>query len=294
MMFDEQESGARLSPLPRAVIRVPMALLVALLTVVVVSGCSQAGGGAAGSFHSSTPKVLTVATALVPTPGLWEGSATRPAGGFEFCIAEALAARFGLPRIRVVVVPFQRLVGGDLGGADLALSLITPTRQRDRVLDFSAPYLTVPPTVLARSGVDVPDLKSARALRWVTVRGTTLEQILDRRIQPTIPLVRVLSRPEVISALQGGRADAALFDFPLALAYASRSAGRLHVPAKLDQPEQIAAALPQGSRNAQAVDSAIRALIADGTIERLSQRWLGPGAKDSGTNLPILRSTRGE
>jgi len=39
-------------------------------------------------------------------------------------------------------------------------------------------------------------------------------------------------------------------------------------------------ALPNGSRNLEIVDSAVRALQADGTIDRLVSRWLGKSPDD--------------
>jgi polar amino acid transport system substrate-binding protein len=268
------------------------ALAAAAAILVGGVGCSLSSDRGAGSFEPSLQGTVRVATAAVPTPGLWEGTAERPTGGFEYELARAIAERLGVERVEVVEVPFQRLVAGDLGGADMALSLVTPTKERERGLDFSDPYLDVPPAVVVRSGVAVPDLKTARRLRWVTVKATTLEGVVDGSIEPTSPTLRVSRRPEAVAALEAGRADAVLFDFPLAVAYAERSHGSLAVAAKLEQPEEIAAALPKGSPNLDAVSSAIRALTADGTVNRLAVRWLGSAASEAGSGVPLLRSER--
>jgi ABC-type amino acid transport substrate-binding protein len=42
--------------------------------------------------------------------------------------------------------------------------------------------------------------------------------------------------------------------------------------------EGLAAVLPKGSPNLDIVDSSIRALTANGTISRLSSKWLGSQA----------------
>ena len=102
------------------------------------------GLGSAGTFTPRTPGTLTVATAQVPDPGFWSGTAAHPSGGLEYELARALAARFGLARTKVIVVPFARLVAGDLGGADLALSDITVTAERAEHVSFSTPYLPAP------------------------------------------------------------------------------------------------------------------------------------------------------
>jgi ABC-type amino acid transport substrate-binding protein len=263
------------------------------VSCLLLASCQQSpAGSAAGTFHPRTPHVLTVATDVVPTPGMFEGTASHPTGGFEFEIARELAQRFNLDRVRVITVPFARLVSGNLGGADLAMALLTPTNAREQALDFSDPYLDLPPVVVARAGVSVPDLKTARELHWVIERHTTLAQILGTVIEPTTPILRVDTRAEKLAALRTGRAQAALFDFPLGVALATESGGALHAAAQLEQPERIAAALPAGSDNVQAVSSAIRALIANGSIDQLEQRWLGPAASSNGEDIPLLQSTR--
>jgi polar amino acid transport system substrate-binding protein len=223
---------------------------------------------------------------------MFEGTAAHPTGGFEFGIARDLARRFGLARVRIVTVPFDRLVRGQLGGADLALALLTPTPARERVLDFSDPYLQASPAVLVRRGVGVPDLETARSLHWAVQRHTTLADILTTQIQPTRPVLDARAQSTVVSLLETGRAQATLLDLPEALAVVDRSDGALRVAAQLEQPEDIAAALPKGSPNDQAVDSAVRALVTDGSVNALEQRWLGPAASGDGQSIPLLESTR--
>jgi len=228
----------------------------------------------------------------VPTAGFWEGTARRPTGGFEYELARRLAGRFGLDGVRIRIVHFHRLVAGELGGADIGLSLLTPTPEREASLDFSSPYLDSPPTVVVRSGAEVPDLANAEELRWGAVRGTTFVDTIAERIAPE-PATRIYDdHDQMLAALEAGRVDAVLFDLPLAVAIAGDSGGRLEAVAQLPGEEQIAAALPQGSDNVEAVDSAIRALTADGTIHDLLDEWVGPAAADAEHALPLLRTSR--
>ena len=214
--------------------RAALALALTLLAGVVSAGCGDATGSkAAGSFTPRTPGVLTVATEQVPAAGFWEGTPQHLTGGFAYELAKHLATRFGLDRVRVRVIPFDRIVAGKLGGADLAMSLITPTEEREQVLDFSAPYLDAAPTILVRSGTDVPDLKTARELRWGAQRATTLVSTTQDAIDPETPRRIYEDQDALLSALRGGRIEAALFDLPAAVAFAKQSGGRLAVAAQL-------------------------------------------------------------
>jgi len=236
--------------------------------------------------------VLTVATSTVPTADFWEGTVRRPSGGFEYELARRLAERFGLDGVRIRIVHFHRIVAGDLGGADIGLSLLTPTPERERRLEFSSPYLDSPPTVVVRSGTEVPDLAGAEELRWGAVRGTTFVETIAERIAPE-PATRIFdNHDEMLAALEAGRVDAVLFDLPLAVAIAGDSDGRLDAVAQLPGAEEIAAALPRGSANVEAVDSAMRAFTADGTIRDLLDEWVGHDAVDAEHALPLLRTSR--
>jgi ABC-type amino acid transport substrate-binding protein len=265
--------------------------LAAVASSLLAAGCGSISGSA-GDFAPARPGVLTVATSTVPTAGFWEGTPARPTGGFEYELARKLADRFGLGAVRIRIVHFHRIVAGRLDGADLGLSLITPTAERERSLDFSSPYLDSPPTVLVRAGTEVPDLASAEELRWGAIRATTFVERIERQISPETTARVFDGQRELLKALAAGRVDATLFDLPLAVSLADHSGGRLEAVAQLPEPEQIAVALPQGSGNVEAVDSALRAFIADGTIHDLLERWVGPDAADAEHALPLLRTTR--
>ncbi len=185
-------------------------LACALLASLALSACGSGGLGAAGDFSPRVAGTLTVATAQIPDPGLWAGTAAHPSGGFEYGLARALAARFGLARVKVKLVPFSQLVAGNLAGADVALSDITVTSEREQKVDFSAPYLKAPPAILVRPGTEVPDVYAARKLHFAVQQGTTLEQDLNGAIEPLQMPTVLHHQREVLLALRIGRANAAM------------------------------------------------------------------------------------
>jgi polar amino acid transport system substrate-binding protein len=262
-----------------------------LAAAVLLGACAGAGGGAAGGFTPRHAGTLTVATAEVPDPGLWTGTFARPTGGFEYGLAKELASRFGLARVQVVEVPFAKLIAGDLGDADLALSDITVTSERAKHVDFSTSYLSAPPSIMVKPGTEVPDVHAAQRLRWAVQTGTTLQSALSEAIEPDQAPVILDHQREVLSALRVGEVGAVMLDLPVALAYARESPRAYAVAAQLKSEDVLAAALPKGSSNLEAVDSALRAMSADGTIERLGRRWLHTGLQGGhAEEVPILRT----
>jgi ABC-type amino acid transport substrate-binding protein len=267
-------------------------LLVALVGAVVVGACGSQVP-ASGRFQPRNAGSLTVVTSEVPLAGFWEGTAARPTGGFEYELARALAKRFGLAQVKVVVVPFSRIVAGDVGAGDVALADITATSSRRNVLDFTGPYLPARPSVLVRAGMSVPDLKTAQALTWAVGESTTLHDFLAQTVRPTSAPVITTSRVQTKDLVASGRVSAGMLDLPVAAAFAHESNGALTVAAQFDSNDDVSAALPKGSRNVDAVDSAIRALIADGTIGALAHRWLGLNLDGTSANDVPLISTEG-
>lgn len=269
-------------------------LAVAVLLAAALAGCGHDDPAppSAGTFTPTTPETLTVAVDEVPRPGFWLGTAQAPTGGFEHGLARALATRLGLDELRVVTVPFERIVAGDLGGADVAISDVSVTDERAEVVDFSVPYLPAVPAILMAADRKVRDLFGARELSWAVERDTTLEDVLDRRIRPDGDVVHSSTQDGAIAALTDGAVEAVLLDLPVALAYAAASEGRLAVAAQLPGDEHLAVVLPKGSDNRIAVDSALRGLRDDGTITDLAQRWLGTQLHDGQVDdVLALRTT---
>lgn len=248
------------------------------------SGCAEIKNAAGSSFSPVKPGVLTVATAFLPAPGFWQGR--PPTKGFEAGLAADLAHHFGLSRVHVVQVPFGAIVSGHLHGADMALSQLTPTKEREKHLDFTTPYLNAPAGVLARSDVDASDLHGLQSLRWVVSSLSTLTPTVTNRIRPGAAPLVVADRSQALRMLRINGADALLLDLPVALGLARAEPGRFHVLGQLSGGEGLAAALPKGSNNSEIVDSAIRGLQADGTIDDLVSKWLGKSQGD----VPLIRT----
>lgn len=261
------------------------AFLALFLSVLLLAGCEVRIGDPSGEFEPDTPGVLTVATERVPMVGFWTGTKRHPTGGFEYGLAEAMAERFGLDRVEIRTVPFERIIEGDLAGADIGLRQLTPTGQRGENLDFSIPYISTPPAALVRAGTQVPDLKEAKELEWVVPRGTTLVGMLEELVRPDSYKIAP-NRQQAVRMVADGTVDAALFDLPVALALAEHSRGRLEVAAQFHDDEGLAVALPEGSPNREAVNSAIRALTADGTISDLAEEWLGTRTSSTSFQVP--------
>lgn len=271
--------------------RFAVVVVAAVVLAVVASGCARTlAGGGAGTFVPNHRGVLTVATNL-PAPGFWEGSTPATVhGGFEYGIALEMARRFGLGRVRVVDQPFTSITAGSLaGGADLALAQVTITAERERHERFSIPYWDANLGVLVRPGTSVPDLATARAQRWAYQTGTTSQTFVSDVIRPSRPARGEAALDQMLAAVRGSRVDAALLDLPLALVEAGHSGGGLAVAAQFVTGDRYGVVLPEDSSNQEAVDAALRAMQADGTIRQLAARWLVPAFGQDPNTVPVIQ-----
>jgi ABC-type amino acid transport substrate-binding protein len=145
--------------------------------------------------------------------------------------------------------------------------------------------------VLVRSGRGVPDLHAAQGLSWAVGGASTLHDFLDGTVQPDGSVLLTSSLQETVAAIEDGRVDAGLLDLPVAAAVARASDGRLSVAGQFQANDDVSAALPNNSPNVDAVSSALRALIADGTVSSLAHRWLGLTVKGtSAVHVPLIRT----
>lgn len=228
----------------------------------------------------------------MPSAGFQVGAARGRdvvlAKGFEIDLARELAKRMELRRVRFVnETLFSTLLASGRKDWDVALAQISVTAARAKRVDFSSPYLAADQGVLIRLDLKRPtSIAALRPLQLCAERASTGGQLVLDRIKPT-KRVRLLENPSKLSyELFTKRCDAIVADAP-ALAVLSRQAPDRYGPliGRIATDERYAIALEKGSPLRARLNTALRALTADGTLERLRKRWLGTDT----SKLPTLR-----
>jgi ABC-type amino acid transport substrate-binding protein len=238
------------------------------------------------------PETLTVGLQL-PTQGFQVGSVAGSevvyARGLEVDLARALAQRLGLPNVRFV---HQRTFAGIFAPGpkawDVLFAQVTITRARRATVDLSAPYLRASQGVLLRKDLRPRPrtLAALRRLRLCAERGTTGADALASRIRPTRRATLLPSHTRLMQRLADRSCDAAVSDAPILGAERAAVPDRYGpLAGQLPTDERYGAVLPLHSALTPAVDEALTALVRDGTVAALSQRWLTVDV----ARLPILR-----
>jgi polar amino acid transport system substrate-binding protein len=246
--------------------------------------------GNVSDFTPVTPDTLTVVTSL-PGPGFWEGSDTDPTkvtSGYEYDIAKAVEAKLGLHKLVVRNVGFDAIVAGTVTNYDLALSQISITCDRAKVVTFTSPYFQSNQGVLVKKGgAQVTTLAEAKQIQWGVQTATTAVDLL-KTIAPTKAPHVYQQLPDAYTALQAGQVDAVLIDTAINLGEAARSNGQFEVVSQFDQPggpDQYGGIVPKGSSNIGAINAVFKDLKDSGQFTTLATKDL---TADPG-NIPVIR-----
>jgi polar amino acid transport system substrate-binding protein len=264
--------------------------LTALLTCLALL-LAAAPGALADPPPTLVPGVLTVGINM-PSPGFQVG-AVRGHGvvfarGLEIDLANALAARLGLPRVVFYQEPrFDRLIAPGPKPWDVALSEVTITPERSANVAFSIPYLAADQGVLLRRDLKSPPktVAALAKLRLCTQANTTASALIASTVEPVKPVKLYGNTTRLLDALQALRCDAVIYDAPI-LATLRAQVPRRYGPLAgvIKTNESYGVVLPLGSAIAQPVNDALTALIAQGTITTISKRWLSTDL----AKLPVL------
>ena len=256
--------------------------------------CSGTSGyvtdiGSTSDFKPVTPGTLTVVTSL-PGPGFWVGSDNDPAqvkSGYEYDIATAMQKAFGLSKLVVRNENFDAITAGTVTNYDVALSQVTITCDRAKVVKFSIPYFASNQGILVNKGDSITTLDQAKAAQWGVQTSTTASDLLAK-IKPTKDPKVFQSLSDAYAALQAKQIDAVLIDTAINLGEAAQSNGKFVVTAQFAQtggPDQYGAIVPKTSTNAPAVNAVLKNLADTGQLAALATKDL---TADPGT-LPTIQ-----
>jgi octopine/nopaline transport system substrate-binding protein len=182
------------------------------------------------------------------------------------------------------------LPGLQVGKFDLVISGVSINEERAQKVDFSSAYADAPNSLVVAAGSEAESAKSASDLVGLLAKaaigvqtGTTHEQVIRAHFPDAD--VRVYDRPDQIADdLTAGRIDAGLMERsawePLVKGRGSDKlayAGPLLTSAdfaEFGNGQGIALAKGKSELKAK-LDTAIKAMLDDGTIKSISDKWFG-------------------
>jgi len=254
------------------------------------TGSSSSSTGASGPGSACTHAgiqnklytkgVLTVATDNpVYTP--WFVSNKPSDGkGYESAVAYAIAAQLGFTKSQVVWVtePFSSSYAPGPKKFDFDINEISYTPQRAQAVTFSASYYDVQQAIVALKGTAIVTKHTPAELKnylYGDQVGTTGLTYITNDIQPTAQPRVFDTLSEVSAALEAHRIDALITDTPTAQYMASAQLKHAVLVAQFPSVgEHYGLLFHLGNPLVNCVNKAIAALKANGTLQRLQQKYL--------------------
>jgi len=236
------------------------------------------GSSGATSVQTVEDGVLIMATnAEFPPYEFWEGTEIV---GIDAEIAGAIAGKLGLT-LRIEDMEFNSILAAVTAGrADMAMAGLTITEERMESVDFSTSYATGVQVIIVREGspiTSVDDLFDIGGFDIGVQEATTgdLYTTWDLEDEGLATIHRYRRGADAVQALVTGRVDCVVIDNEPAKAFVAMNTG-LQILDTEFAVEDYAIAFAKGNTELRdAVDRALNGLIADGTVQRIIDKYIG-------------------
>ncbi len=214
---------------------------------------------------------VRIGIGLVPTFATKDAE-TGELRGIAIELGRALAERLGVELVPVTYPSPANLLDALRAGAfDIAFLGIDPVREK--VMDFSVPYLQVDSTLLAAPGLDRPTVEDLdRPGVRIAATRNSIEDFALTRLLRAAEIVRVDSSLAGLAALTSGDVSAVAVPRPVAIVFSERVPGSR----VLDDRYAVALhalAVPKGSSDLlRSIDEFMIEAKRSGLVERAIER----------------------
>lgn len=239
---------------------------------VFLAGCSDENKKSA----AANKEVYSVATSAdyPPFEYLQDGKIV----GFDIDLIQAVATKMGI-KIQINDMSFDGILGSLASNrTDMAISSITPTEERRKAVDFSDEYYSTTSVLVCSNAAPVHNATDLTGKAIGVQAGSIHETFANGGLKEKIPDLTAKSLPripELVQELKTGRVSCILMGETEANGLIKSAEGlRLVGIDSTSQPKGCAIAVPQGSSLREKINQALVDLKADGTIEKLKQKWL--------------------
>lgn len=251
------------------------ALVVATALAGSIAGCSSS---ASGDVLQRVQDDGTLRVALTQANPPWNflDKSGKPIG-YDVDVAQELAKRMDIDNVEFVASNFKSFIEGVKANRfDIVISGQTITEERKQQVDFSSPYQVNGVSIFASSSdSSINSLDDLKGKVVAVSAGTTQEAFA----QESIPDVRLKTYENAtlgLTDLARGNADAMLVSRFQGGYLAKQNGLQVKPVGPLLESEVNGMSFRKGSAEfKKAVDKALAEMIADGTLTRISQKWLG-------------------
>ena len=255
------------------------AVLLAAMALLLLASC----GGAAGGTLKVGVKDDTTNFGLYSTE-------SQEYSGMEIDLARLIAEDLGYGGVEFVnVTAATREQMLDRGDVDMVIATFSKTEERLEKYDFSSTYYTDYVGVMVEESSLIDSLRELKGCRVGVMSGSThaltlAEYMAEQRVIPAfdedsftpagfdggVTFVEYDTYADISQALEYGEVDAFAADRSILNVY--MDGGRVFLPDQFS-PQEYGVCTPKGSSLSAGVEKTVQAVLADGTMDELVQKW---------------------
>lgn len=243
-------------------------------TLAMAAGVSVPAPAAASTLEKvkSAKKILIGVRNDFPPVGSIDASGNPV--GFGPDLGRALAAKLGVSAEFVAVTSRTRIALLEQGAIDIEIGVTTPTAEREKVVDFTIPYIWDSVNLLIRKGSATQLSDYGPPKKIATTQGSYVVTLLKERV-PNLNLVLFQEFPEAVLALQNGRVDAVGINRASAVAFLKQDPNRLALSEDFVKDPWAIMVRKNDSDWRTAINHALQQTWVEGTYQALFQKHFG-------------------
>ncbi len=193
--------------------------------------------------------------------------------GFDIELVEAIGKQLNRP-VQWTSVDFKGLIPSLTSArADIAVSGIYITPEREQVVNFTKPYLTGGLVVVVKNDNTTIKKQADLADKSVSVQVGTKSVAWLHSNMPKVRVVEVEKNQQMFNLVSIGRVDAAVTGKPAAFQYARTKGGVRILPEPLTAEEYGIAVGKNQPQLRDDINHAIEILKANGEYQKLMDKW---------------------
>jgi len=223
-------------------------------------------------------KVLKVGSDTTYPPMETIDEATGQVVGFDVDVMNAICERINCKAEFVTTAWDGIFAALQQGAFDMVVSGVSITDERDKIVDFSDPYIIVSQAVLMRvadKGLTIDDYKKGKKLAAQT--GTTNSQLAEELVgKENTSLFDTFGA--AVEALRNGDVGGVIIDGTSASAYEQQYAGELVVGISGLQSDPLGLVFQEGDKLRDAFNEGLKMIQDDGTLDKLKAKYWAPAS----------------
>ncbi|WP_410014699.1 transporter substrate-binding domain-containing protein [Sodalis sp. C49] len=253
--------------------------VIALLMGALAAFTLTAANAADVLDNIMSQKTLRVAVPVDYPPYGYVGGDMAPQG-LDIDVANLLGQKLGAKVILVPVTGPNRVPYLQTGKADMTISSLGKTAERAKVIDYSIAYAPFFDAVFGADKTQAANFGELAGKTVAVTRGSMQDEELSR-LAPDAQVKRFEDNNSTISAFLSGQTQLVAIGTTVAAAMKQKHPQLdLHLKVILsNSPCYVGLPKDQPALLAK-VNEILRAAKADGTLDKISQKWLGAPAGD--------------